>query len=145
MSIEGNVLANTLANSAAENAYREAQTTRETLMNPVVEDAQAFAGLANNDVKPVMEPQQVQTVQGNITLNPGDEILNTLQKISDSQANSVNNLLDVSERLKNSETVSMASLLEMQKGLMEFQLKHEVISKSTSSVNQGIQTLFKNQ
>lgn len=145
MSIEGNVLANTLANSAAENAYREAQSTRETLMNPVVEDTQAFAGLANNDVKPVMEPQQVEAVQGNVTLNPGDEILNTLQKISDSQSNSVNNLLDVSERLKNSGTVSMASLFEMQKGLMEFQLKHEVISKSTSSVNQGIQTLFKNQ
>lgn len=145
MTIEGNVLANTLANSAAENAYREAQTTRDALPTYAVEDAQAFAGLASNYVKPVMEPQQVGPVQDNIILTPGDKILKSIQELSDSHTNSVKNLLSKSEKLKESDTVSMAGALEMQKGLMEFQLKQELISKATGSINQGIQTLFKNQ
>lgn len=145
MSIEGNVLANTLANSAAENAYREAQTTRDVLPVSAVEDAQAFAGLANNPVDPAVAPQQVSPVQTDMTLSPGDEILKSIQKISDAHTDSIKNLVDMSERLKDSETITMAGALEMQKSLMEFQLKQDLISKATGSVNQGIQTLFKNQ
>ena len=145
MAIEGNVLANTLANSAAENAYRDAQTTREMLPVSAIEDAQTFAGLANNPVEPALSPQQVTPVQTDMTSTPGDEILKSLQKISDAQTNSVKNLANLSEQLKASETITMASALEMQKGLMEFQLKQDLISKATGSINQGIQTLFKNQ
>ncbi len=144
MSIEGNVLANTLANSAAENAYREAQTTRDMLPTSVVEDAQAFAGLAN-PVNSAVAPQQVSPVQTDMTSTPGDEILKSIQKISDAQTDSIKALADMSERLKDSGTVTMAGAMEMQKSLMEFQLKQELISKATGSVNQGIQTLFKNQ
>lgn len=145
MTIEGNVLANTLANSAAENAYREAQTTRDALPTYAVEDAQAFAGLANNPVDPTMASKAISPVQTDMASTPGDEILKSIQKISDAQTNSIKNLSNMSEKLKESDTVSMAGALEMQKGLMEFQLKQELISKATGSINQGIQTLFKNQ
>ena len=145
MSIEGNVLANTLANSAAENAYRETQTTRDMLPVSAMEDAQAFAGLANNPVDPAVAPQQVSPVQTDMTLSPGDEILKSIQKISDAHTDGIKNLVNMSERLKDSETLTMAGALEMQKSLMEFQLKQDLISKATGSVNQGIQTLFKNQ
>ena len=145
MSIEGNVLANTLANSAAENAYREAQTTRDVLPVSAVEDAQAFAGLTNSPVDPAVVPQQVSPVQTDMTSTPGDEILKSIQKISDAHTDSIKNLVDMSERLKDSETITMAGALEMQKSLMEFQLKQDLISKAAGSVNQGIQTLFKNQ
>ena len=145
MSIEGNVLANTLANSAAENAYREAQTTREALPASAIGDAQAFAELANNPVDPATASQPVASVQTDMSSTPGDEILKSIQKISDAQTNSVKNLTDMAERLKDSESITMAGALEMQKSLMEFQLKQDLISKATGSVNQGIQTLFKNQ
>ena len=145
MSIEGNVLANTLANSAAENAYREAQTTREMLPASAVEDAQAFAGLANNPVGSTAALPPVSAVQTDVASNPGDEILKSIQKISDAHTDSVNKLTEASERLKNSSEITMVGALEMQKSLMEFQLKQELISKATGSVNQGIQTLFKNQ
>ena len=145
MSIEGNVLANTLANSTAENAYQATQSTREALPISTPEDAQAFAGLANNPVEPNLPPQQVSSVQTDTALTPGDEILKSIQKISDSQTDSIKNLANISERLKTSENITMVGVLEMQKGLMEFQLKQDLISKATGSVNQGIQTLFKNQ
>lgn len=145
MSIEGNVLANTLANSATENAYREAQTTRDVIPPYVAGDAEAFAGLTNNPVDPTMASQAISPVQTDMVSTPGDEILKSIQKISDAQTNSIKNLSDMSEKLKESETVSMAGALEMQKSLMEFQLKQELISKATGSINQGIQTLFKNQ
>ena len=145
MSIEGNVLANTLANSAAENAYREAQTTRDMLPASALDDAQAFAGLANNPVESVVPPPHVSSIQTDMTSTPGDEILKSIQKISDAQTDSIDNLASISEQLKASETITMAGALEMQKGLMEFQLKHDLISKATGSINQGIQTLFKNQ
>ena len=146
MSFEGTVSANTLENSATKNAYRESLTTPEMIL-PVsaTEDAQAFAGLANNPVEPALPPQQVTPVQTDMTSTPGDEILKSLQKISDAQTNSVKNLANQSEQLKASETITMASALEMQKSLMEFQLKQDLISKATGSINQGIQTLFKNQ
>ena len=148
MSIEGNVLANTLANSATENAYQEAQTSRGVLPTYASEDAKAFAGLATNpaeNIDPTTAPQAIPSVQSNTATTPGDLILNSIQKISDAQTNSIKNLSDISEKLKDSETVSMAGALEMQKGLMEFQLKQDLISKATGSINQGIQTLFKNQ
>ena len=145
MTIEGNVLANTFANSAAENAYREAQTTRDALPTYAVEDAQAFAGLANNPVDPTMASKAISPVQTDMASTPGDEILKSIQKISDAQTNSIKNLSNMSEKLKESDTVSMAGALEMQKGLMEFQLKQDITSKAIGFVNQGIQTLFKNQ
>lgn len=145
MSIEGNVLANTLANSAAENAYREAQTTRDVLPTSAIEDAEAFAGLANTSVDPAIASQQVSPVQTDMMSTPGDEILKSIQKISDTQTTTIKNLADVSQKLKDSENLSVAGALEMQKSLMEFQLKQDLISKATGSINQGIQTLFKNQ
>lgn len=145
MSIEGNVLANTLANSAAENAYNEVQTTRDVLPTSALEDAQAFSGLANSSADSVTASQQVSSIQTDMTTAPGDEILKTMQKISDAHTESVNNLLNASNNLEKSETITMAGVLGMQKSLMEFQLKQELISKAASSINQGIQTLFKNQ
>ena len=143
--IEGNVLANTLANSAAEKAYMETQTTRDGLPVSTIEDAKAFSELANKSVDPVIASQQVIPAQTDTTTNPGDEILKSMQKISDSHTSSVNNLAKLSDYIKNSEDLTMAGAMEMQKTLMEFQLKQELISKSTGSINQGIQTLFKNQ
>ena len=145
MSIEGNVLANTLANSATENAYNEAQTTRDVLPASTVEDAQAFAGLASSAVDSATAPQQVTSVQTDMTSAPGDEILKTMQKISDAHTESVNNLLKASSNLEQSGAITMAGALGIQKSLMEFQLKQELISKAAGSINQGIQTLFKNQ
>ena len=145
MSIEGNVLANTFANSAAENAYRETQTTRDALPASAMEDAQTFAGLASNPADSATAPQQVSSVQTDMAVTPGDEILKSIQKISDAHTNGVKNLVDMSKQLKDSETITVAGALEMQKSLMEFQLKQDLISKATGSINQGIQTLFKNQ
>lgn len=145
MSIEGNVLANTLANSAAENAYQNTQTTRDTLSTSTIEDAETFAGLTNSPTENALAPGGISPTQTDVPSTPGDEILKSIQKISDAQAASVRNLVSLSEQLKKSETISMAGALEMQRGLMEFQLKQEIISKATGSINQGVQTLFKNQ
>ena len=145
MTIEGNVLANTFANSAAENAYREMQTTQDTLPVSAIEDTKTFSELANKPIDSVIPPQQITPVQTDMTSNPGDEILKSIQKISDAQTNSIRNLSEISNQLKDSETISMTGALEMQKALMEFQLKQDLISKATGSINQGIQTLFRNQ
>lgn len=145
MSIEGNVLANTLANSAAENAYRNAQTIRDALPAAMAEDVNAFSGLVNNTNTPLNGPQAIASTQNNTTMTPGDQMLKTVQKISESGAESVKSILNTVENIKKSDTFSMSNLLEMQMCMTKFQLIHEISAKTAGSVNQGIQTLLKNQ
>jgi hypothetical protein len=145
MSIEGNALANTLANSAAENAYRNAQTTRDALPAATTEDVNNFMGWVNNTNTPLNEPQTIASTQNNTTMTPGDQMLKALQKISESGAESVKNVVNTVEDIKNSNDFSVSKLLETQMYMMNFQITHELSAKTAGSVNQGIQTLLKNQ
>ena len=68
-----------------------------------------------------------------------------MQKVSDSHTETLQSLHQITQELQNKESLSMADALKMQVGVMEFQLKNEIISKATGSISNGIQTLFRNQ
>lgn len=140
MSIEGNVLSNSFANATAENMYNASLANRDNL--PLT-DAEAVSQMQN--MLNTNTPSETQKIEAVSQTAPGDEILNSLQKISDFQNNSVQTLAENTKNMSQEGQLSMAGLLEAQTKLMEFQLKQELISKASGSISQGVQTLFKNQ
>ena len=144
MSIEGNVLANAFANAATDKAYRDSVTdTVQTAAS--ISDENQFLALSNPAITPSIAKTSELNMSKVASTSPGDEVLKTIQNISDFQNDSVKNLTKTVQDISKSEEITMTGLVEMQGKMMEFQLKHEVLSKSASSINQGIQTLFKNQ
>ena len=133
MSIEGNVLSNNFANATAENMYQNSLANRSDL--PLSEGG-AVAGLQEALSKD--EIPNLQNVQTVTQVAPGDEILNTMQKISDFQGNGVQALADSAKNMAANGQLTMSEVLEMQMKLMEFQLKQELISKATGSISQGV-------
>lgn len=77
--------------------------------------------------------------------SPGDEILSTIQRVSEMQRNSMDKLNNKLTAMSNSTNPSMGELIGMQKDLIEFQLAQDLITKGTDKIVQGAQTLFKNQ
>lgn len=140
MSIEGNVLSNRFANTAAENMYQNGLANRNDLS--LVEDSSIAEMQEALNANAVPGMQNAQAV---VQASPGDEILNTMQKISDIQGNGVQALADAAKNMEAKGQLSMSGVIEMQTKLMEFQLKQDLISKATGSISQGMQTLFKNQ
>lgn len=141
MSIEGNVLSNSFANATAENMYRDGLTNRNDLPLPDSESVSEMQEVLNANIATPDIPEVESVSQS----SPGDEILNSIQKISDFQNNSVQTLADTAKNIEEKGQLTMSGVFEMQTKLMEFQLKQELISKATGSISQGMQTLFKNQ
>ena len=141
MSIEGNVLSNTFANNAAENAYRDSVATRDDITlgenNMGVPEVEALPE-ATNIVRPVS------TVAATGEVTPGEEILSSLQKISDTHQQKTADLMESVENIRKN-GMNMSDLVNMQMKLMEHQITSELISKATNSVSQGVQTLLRNQ
>lgn len=141
MSIEGNVLSNSFANATAENMYRDGLANRNDLPLPDSETISEMQEELNTNTTTSDVPK-VETVSQS---SPGDEILNSIQKISDFQKNSIQTLADTTKNIEKQGQLTMSGVFEIQTKLMEFQLKQELISKATGSISQGMQTLFKNQ
>ena len=140
MSIEGNVLSNTFANNAAENAYQNTLTTRDDLHLDAREfNIEVSDPLPNAEVLP-----KVNGIVASSEMSPGDEILGSLQKISENHQQKTQSLLEAVERTKD-EGLTVSNLVTMQTKLMEQQLTNEIISKSANSLSQGVQTLLRNQ
>lgn len=143
MSIEGNVLSNSFANAAAENMYRDSLANRDDL--PLTDTGSVAQMQETPKANVVTETPDVPNVGAVPQVSPGDEILNSMQKISDLQSNSIQTLADTAKNIEKQGQLTMSGVFEMQTKLMEFQLKQELISKTTGSISQGMQTLFKNQ
>lgn len=143
MSIEGNVLSNSFANAATENMYRDSLANRNDL--PLTDAASVAQMQETLEANVVPETPDVPKIAGVSQASPGDEILNSIQKISDFQNNSVQTLAATAKNMEQQGQLTMSGVFEMQTKLMEFQLKQELISKTTGSISQGMQTLFKNQ
>ena len=141
MSIEGNVLSNSFANATAENMYRDGLANRNNLPLPDSETISEMQEELNTNTTTSDVPK-VETVSQS---SPGDEILNSIQKISDFQKNSIQTLADTTKNIEKQGQLTMSGVFEIQTKLMEFQLKQELISKATGSISQGMQTLLKNQ
>ena len=141
MSIEGNLLSNSFANATAENMYRDGLANRNDLPLPDSETISEMQEELNTNTTTSDVPK-VETVSQS---SPGDEILNSIQKISDFQKNSIQTLADTTKNIEKQGQLTMSGVFEIQTKLMEFQLKQELISKATGSISQGMQTLFKNQ
>ncbi len=141
MSIEGNVLSNTFANNAAENAYQDSVTTRDDITFDMGRmDAPKVEALPQETsaVRPIT------SVIATKEVTPGDEILNSLQKISDTHQQKTADLIESVENIRK-DGMNMSDLMNMQMKLMEHQITSELISKATNSVSQGVQTLLRNQ
>ena len=143
MSIEGNVLSNSFANAATENMYRDSLANRNDL--PLTDTASVAQMQETLEANVVTETPDVPKITAVSQASPGDEILNSIQKISDFQNNSVQTLAATAKNMEQQGQLTMSGVFEMQTKLMEFQLKQELISKTTGSISQGMQTLFKNQ
>jgi len=143
MSIEGNVLSNSFANAATENMYRDSLANRNDM--PLTDAASVTQMQETLEANVVPETPDVPKIAVVSQASPGDEILNSIQKISDFQNNSVQTLAATAKNMEQQGQLTMSGVFEMQTKLMEFQLKQELISKTTGSISQGMQTLFKNQ
>jgi len=134
MSIEGSSLANSFANAAASNAYNDTLSMRDT-SDITTDDVNAFqSGLANTANVASQEPK-------NVT----DEVLTSLQRMSNKQADSVKGIMDAFEAIESPGSLNMADALNLQVKVHEFQLVNELIAKSADRVSQGAQTMFRNQ
>ena len=134
MSIDGNSLLHNVFPSYKENPYEDEIATS------------AVGGGSSSSIHEL--GKGVETISNTIPIEqvaPGDEILKTVQKVSDSHTETLQSLHQITQELQNKESLSMADALKMQVGVMEFQLKNEIISKATGSISNGIQTLFRNQ
>ena len=143
MSIEGNVLSNSFANAATENMYRDSLANRNDM--PLTDAASVTQMQETLEANVVPETPDVPKIAVVSQASPWDEILNSIQKISDFQNNSVQTLAATAKNMEQQGQLTMSGVFEMQTKLMEFQLKQELISKTTGSISQGMQTLFKNQ
>ena len=134
MSIEGSSLANSFANAAASNAYNDTLSMRDT-SDITTDDVNAFqSGLANTANVASQEPK-------NVT----DEVLTSLQRMSNKQADSVKGIMDAFEAIESPGSMNMADALNLQVKVHEFQLVNELIAKSADRISQGAQTMFRNQ
>ena len=134
MSIEGSSLANSFANAAASNAYNDNLSMRD-ISGITTDDVNAFqAELANTPNVASQEPK-------NVT----DEVLTSLQRMSNKQAESVKGIMDAFEAIESPGSLNMADALKLQAKVHEFQLINELIAKSADRVSQGAQTMFRNQ
>lgn len=137
MSIERSSLANSFANAAASNAYNDTLSMRDA-SNVTTDDVSAFqAGLAS--VSPVTNG--VSQDPKNVT----DEILTSLQRMSNQQAESVKGIMEAFEAIESPGSMNMADALNLQVKVHEFQLVNELIAKSADRISQGAQTMFRNQ
>lgn len=79
------------------------------------------------------------------TRAPGDEILLSIQRISDSQGSSAKNMNDTLKQMVEKDEITVQDTLKLQQMLIEYQLTQELMAKSADKVSQGAQTLFRNQ
>lgn len=137
MSIEGSSLANSFANAAASNAYNDTLSMRDT-SGVAMDDVNAFqAELAH--------ASQVTNVASQNPKNAMDEVLTSLQRMSNTQADSVKGIMEAFEAIEAPGSLNMVDALNLQVKVHEFQLVNELIAKSADRVSQGAQTLFRNQ
>ena len=137
MSIEGSSLANSFANTAASNAYNDSLSMRDT-SGISADDINAFqAELAS--VPPVAN--EVSQDPKNLT----DEVLTSMQRISNKQAESVKGIMEAFEEIEAPGSMNMVDALNLQVKVHEFQLVNELIAKSADRISQGAQTMFRNQ
>lgn len=130
MSIEGSSLANSFANAAASNAYNDTLSMRDT------------SGVAMDDVNAF---QTELTHASQDPKNAMDEVLTSLQRMSNTQADSVKGIMEAFEAIEAPGSLNMVDALNLQVKVHEFQLVNELIAKSADRVSQGAQTLFRNQ
>ena len=137
MSIEGSSLANSFANAAASNAYNDTLSVQDT-SGITTDDVNAFqAELANIPSAANAASQDPKNVT--------DEVLTSLQRMSNKQADSVKGIIDAFEAIESPGSLNMADALNLQVKVHEFQLVNELIAKSADRVSQGAQTMFRNQ
>ena len=137
MSIEGSSLANSFANVAASNAYNDSLSMRDT-SGITADDVNAFqAELAS--ILPATNG--VSQDPKNVT----DEVLTSLQRMSNKQAESVKGIMEAFEAIESPGSMNMADVLNLQVKVHEFQLINELIAKSADRISQGAQTMFRNQ
>ena len=137
MSIEGSSLANSFANAAASNAYNANLSMRDT-SNVSPDDVNAFQAELSN-VPPTANV--VSQEPKNVT----DEVLTSLQRMSNKQADSVKGIMEAFEAIESPGDMNMADALKLQTKVHEFQLVNELIAKSADRISQGAQTMFRNQ
>ena len=137
MSIEGSSLANSFANNAASNDYNNNLSMRDT-SNITTDDVNAFLSeLAS--ISPVTNGGSQDPK--NVT----DEVLTSMQRISNKQAESVKGIMDAFESIKEPGNLNMTDALRLQAKVHEFQMINELIAKSADRISQGAQTMFRNQ
>ena len=137
MSIEGSSLANSFANTAASNAYNDNLSMRDT-SNITTDDVNAFQS----------ELASISPVTNGVSQNPKnvtDEVLTSMQRMSNKQAESVKGIMEAFEAIEAPGSMNMADALRLQTKVHEFQLVNELIAKSADRISQGAQTMFRNQ
>ena len=137
MSIEGSSLANSFANTAASNAYNDNLSMRDT-SNITTDDVNAFQS----------ELASILPVTNGVSQNPKnvtDEVLTSMQRMSNKQAESVKGIMEAFEAIEAPGSMNMADALRLQTKVHEFQLVNELIAKSADRISQGAQTMFRNQ
>ena len=76
---------------------------------------------------------------------PGDEILISLQRVSDAQGNNISNINNTLVQMNATDSITIADTLKLQKLLIDYQITQDLISKGADKISQGTQTLFRNQ
>ena len=141
MSIEGNTLSNAFANAMTEQAYQAAMTSRDNIT--ISSNQDLLTPEINVTPHDAITAPKLDIDPQNTT--PGDEILNTLQRISDTHHVKTHTLIHLTEKVQNDNGLNMSNLITLQKEMAEHQLTTDIIAKAANSVSQGVQTLLRNQ
>ncbi|MDR0392723.1 MAG: hypothetical protein LBH52_00615 [Puniceicoccales bacterium] len=141
MSIEGNALSTVQTQQAVESDIQASLDVRPD--NPITTNlAMPETSLeAFNNPPPVVTPQAA-TFENRA---PGDEILLSLQRVSNTQGANTKALQDTLSQMSANDSITIADTLKLQKLLVDYQLTQDLISKGTDKISQGAQTLFRNQ
>lgn len=110
------------------------------------QDVSAFNSVVEN--KPpinVLPTNSDLNADAKLMQSPGDEILNTIQKVSEMQRENMEKINNKLSDISKTNNPSMADLIFMQKDMIEFQLSQDLLTKGVDKVVQGAQTLFRNQ
>ncbi|MDR2396396.1 MAG: hypothetical protein LBD69_00850 [Puniceicoccales bacterium] len=141
MSIEGNTLSTVQTQQTVESDIQASLDVRPD--NPVTTNLEMpeTSLEAFNNPPPTVAPQ-ISALENRA---PGDEILLSLQRVSNSQGTNVKAIQDTLSQMSANSSVTIADTLKLQKLLVDYQLTQDLISKGTDKVSQGAQTLFRNQ
>ncbi|MDR2769261.1 MAG: hypothetical protein LBB19_01750 [Puniceicoccales bacterium] len=141
MSIEGNALSTVQTQQTVESDIQASLDVRPD--NPVTTNLEMpeTSLEAFNNPPPTLTPQ----ISEFENRAPGDEILLSLQRVSDSQGTNTKAIQDTLSQMSANSSITIADTLKLQKLLVDYQLTQDLISKGTDKISQGAQTLFRNQ